>query len=285
MKRNFDVWFGTFRESIADYSYYTNFPKVYANIDAIKIELNILNSLLGSKTVVKDFIHLTQRFPETLKCIPLLLAIRQMEITATDEGGTFTYNFAHSEHSTEQYVVFMEKTGLFDLISGSRISNLVDYATGVEVGLDSNGRKNRGGTLMEDLVEKYIKRTYATEYYTQYGVRSIQQKWGVDLNSITNDGKAEKRFDFVVHNNDRIFAIETNFYASSGSKLNETARSYKSLALSTKHMQDFEFIWITDGKGWISAKHNLQETFDVLGHVYNIRDLENGVLHEVFGKD
>ncbi len=187
-------------------------------------------------------------------------------------------------HNISQYVIFMQKTGLFDLLTNHIINNLVDYALGVEVGLDSNGRKNRGGTTMELLIENYIQRTYVKESYRQFGIKKIQDKWNIDLSSISNNGKSEKRFDFVVYANNTVFGIETNFYASGGSKLNETARSYKSISEATKSINGFEFIWFTDGKGWESARNNLQETFDVMDHIYNITDLENGIMNTIFGK-
>ena len=154
--RDFNAWLGEFRNSIADYKYYIDFPKVFANVDAIKIELNILNSLIGSQHIEADFENIIERYPETLKCIPILLAKREMDIFARDEEGQFCYNFATRNYPTSQYKVFMRKTGLFDLMENHLINNLVDYVTGVETGLDSNRRKNRGGHLMEDLVESYL---------------------------------------------------------------------------------------------------------------------------------
>ncbi len=158
MTRNFNNWLSGFRDSIADYGYYVDFEKVYGNVDTIKIELNILNSLIGSKSIEKDFETLVDKYPEVLKCIPLLLAVRANEIYAVDGDGEFTYNFKKPNLSIEQYEIFMRKTGLFDLMENHIINNIVDYATGVETGLDSNGRKNRGGHLMENLVESFIKK-------------------------------------------------------------------------------------------------------------------------------
>jgi type II restriction enzyme len=283
--RDFNLWLSGFRDSIADYGYYIDFPKVHRNVDAIKVELNILNSLIGSKDIENDFETLMSRYPEVLKCIPLLLAVRQNEIYAIDGDGEFLYNFKKPNVSVEQYKVFMRKTGLFDLISNHLLNNLVDYATGVETGLDSNGRKNRGGHLMENLVESFIKKagfirddTYFKEMY----IHEITEKWGIDLSAISNSGKMEKRFDFVIKTNSMIYGIETNFYGSGGSKLNETARSYKTLALETDTIDGFTFVWFTDGKGWTSARNNLEETFDVMPHIYNIRDMESGIIGEVF---
>ena len=281
MKRNFNEWLGEFRESIADYGYYIDFPKIHKNVDAIKVELNILNALVGSQNIEQEFDDLIAKYPETLKCIPILLAVRSNEIYAIDEDGEYNYNFSKMNYSAEQYKVFMRKTGLFDLIANHIISNLVDYATGVETGLDSNGRKNRGGHLMENLVEGYIQKAgyiKGKDYFKEMNLSEIESKWNIDLSAISNQGKAEKRFDFVIKTDNNIYGIETNFYGSGGSKLNETARSYKTLALEAKTIDGFKFAWFTDGKGWNSARNNLEETFDVLDDVYNINDLENGVI-------
>lgn len=277
MKRNFNEWLSCFKETIADYKYYVDFDKVFNEVDKIKIELNILNSLVGSKNIQQDFSNLISKYPEVLKCIPILLAKREKEIYAIDADGEFKYNFNKMNYSIEQYIVFMEKTGLFELISNRLVNNLVDYVLGVESGLSSNGRKNRGGHLMEDVVESYLVKSNV-EYYKEMYLKEIESKWNMDLSNISNAGKAAKRFDFVVKTDECIYAIECNFYSSGGSKLNETARSYKMIALEAKEIQGFKFVWFTDGLGWTSAKKNLEETFDVLDDIYSINDLENDII-------
>ena len=156
MKRNFDEWLSEFRGSIANYEYYIDFNKIYSNINKIKVELNILNSLIGSQNIEEEFESILLKYPETLKCIPLLLAVRASEIYAVDSEGEYKYNFKNQNYSIEQYKIFMRKTGLFDLLQNHIINNLVDYATGVETGLDSNGRKNRGGHLMENYTKSRL---------------------------------------------------------------------------------------------------------------------------------
>lgn len=283
-KRDFKEWLSDFRDSIADYNYYVDFGKVYRNVDDIKIELNILNSLIGSADVENDFRIILGKYPEVLKCIPILLAVRSDEIEAMDEDGAFSYDFGNNTLSVEQYIVFMRKTGLFELISNHIVSNLLDYVTGVETGLDSNGRKNRGGHLMENLVESFIQKAGLKKdenYFKEMYIHQISEKWGLDLSAISNRGKMEKRFDFVIKTPSMVYGIETNFYGSGGSKLNETARSYKTLALESKAVDGFTFVWFTDGKGWTSARNNLEETFDVMDDVYNIKDLENGIIEKI----
>lgn len=284
MPRNFNQWLSTFRPCIADYCYYVDFDKVNNNVDAIRVELNILNSLIGSRNIEQDFEDIITRYPETLKCIPILLAVRSNEISVTDTDGEYCFSFVRCNYSIDEYKMFMRKTKLFDLLKNHIINNLVDYVTGVETGLDSNGRKNRGGHLMENLVEDYIQQAGFVKnvsYFKEMYIHEIEDEWHVNLSSISNQGKMEKRFDFVIKTDEQIYVIETNFYASGGSKLNETARSYKTLAQEVDTIDGVTFVWFTDGCGWNRAKHNLEETFDVLDTIYNIQDLENEILRRI----
>jgi len=283
MKRQFNQWFNDLTDSIATYEYYTDFNIVYNNIDKIKIELNIMNSLIGSKNIEQDFDRLFKQYPEIRKCLPLLIAVRENEIKVIDEGEKLKYNFK-SINDIELLKRFMRKTGLFDLISNHLVNNLVDYATGVEVGLGSNGRKNRGGHLMEDVLQGYIEKAGFVKnqtYFKEMYLKDIEQKWHIDLSKLSNLGKVAKRFDYVVKTNNCIYAFETNFYSAGGSKLNETARSYKMIAEESKNIKGFAFVWVTDGQGWASAKNNLEETFDVMDNIFNLKELEQGKLKEI----
>ncbi len=283
--RDFNTWLASFRYSIADFGYYIDFAKIYKNVDSIKIELNILNSLIGSKNIESDFENLIKKYPETLKCIPILLAVREYEIFAGENGDVKLYTFNKQINTIEDYKLFMRKTGLFDLLSNHIINNLYDYVTGVETGLDSNGRKNRGGHQMENLVESYIQKAgfkRDVNYFKEMYVSEVSRKWNIDLSAVSNQGKMEKRWDFVVKTDNCIYLIETNFYGSGGSKLNETARSYKTIATEMKNVKGAKFVWFTDGAGWKSAARNLEETFDVLDDIYSINDMQNGIMTEVF---
>ena len=284
MERNFKEWLSTMRDSIATWRYYTDFEKVYSNVESIKVELNILNSLIGSRNIESEFKQLLKDYPKTLKVVPILLAKREKEIKITDAEGEFLFNFNNPNYSIEEYTKFMRETGLFDLLEKHIINNLVDYVTGVEVGMDTNGRKNRTGDAMEDLVESYLVKyglIKGVSYFKEMTKSEIEKKFNLDLNCISNQGKTEKRFDFVLYVNNHVYACECNFYGSSGSKLNETARSYKNLAIESKQVEGFIFVWFTDGVGWNTAKHNLEETFDVLDTIYNLKDLDEGALEKL----
>ena len=284
MKRNFDDFINTMIDCLADYIYYVDFDKVYKNVDKYKVELNILNSLIGSKNIEQEFRDLVLKYPDVLDCIPILLAVRSKEIFVKTDIKEYLYNFETMIYSLDEYVKFMRETGLFDLIQNHIINNLYDYTLGIEVGLDSNARKNRTGDTMESLVESYIISAgykYNIDYFKEMYLSDIEKKWNVDLSNISANNVSTKRFDFVIKKDNCIYVIETNFYSSSGSKLNETARSYKMIALESKDIKGVKFIWITDGKGWKSTLHNLEETYNVMDTLYNINDLDSGILENL----
>lgn len=284
MNRNFNEWLSKFKTSISDYTYYVDFEKIYKNVDKVKVELNILNSLIGSKNIEEEFQNILIKYPETLECIPLLLAVRSREIFVKDEINEYLFKFDKMVYSINDYIKFMRESGLFDLLQNHIINNLYDYVLGIEVGLDSNGRKNRGGHLMENLVESYIiKAGYKKDvnYFKEMYLKDIEKKWNLDLSAMSGNNVSTKRFDFVIKTDNQVYVMETNFYSSGGSKLNETARSYKMLAQESKKVDGVTFIWFTDGTGWNSAKKNLEETFNELETMYNIDDLENGILEKL----
>lgn len=284
MRRDFDEWLSTFRKTVYGYDYYVDFEKIYRNVDEIKVELNILNTLIGSDDIGAEFDALIAKYPEVLKALPILIAVRLEKMAdgfrVIDELEEKVLHFRDRGNTPEEYRRFMEESGLFKLISDRLIGNLVDYVTGVEVGLDSNGRKNRGGKAMERTVERYLERI-GCEYRREMSVADIERCYGLNLSPLSDEGKASKRFDFVINSGGRIYALEVNFYTSGGSKLNETARSFKSLAEDSKNIPDFTFVWITDGQGWISARKNLEETFNILDELYCINDLDNGELEKL----
>ncbi len=284
MARSFNEWLSKFKTSISDYTYYVDFEKIYKNVDKVKVELNILNSLIGSKNIEEEFQDILIKYPETLECIPLLLAVRSREIFVKDEINEYLFKFDKMVYSIKDYIRFMKESGLFNLLQNHIINNLYDYVLGIEVGLDSNGRKNRGGHLMENLVESYIiKAGYKKDvnYFKEMYLKDIEKKWNLDLSEMSGNNTSTKRFDFVIKTDKQVYVIETNFYSGGGSKLNETARSYKMLAQESKKVDGVTFIWFTDGTGWNSARKNLEETFNELETMYNIDDLENGILENL----
>lgn len=284
MSRDFNSWLDTMTDTVASWTYYTDFPKVYRNVDKYKREAHLLNSLIGSKNIENEFEELIKEYPKTLRVVPLLLAKRGYDIQVKGLDKDYNFNFNKMNYSIKEYSYFMEKSGLFDLIQNHLISNIYDYLIGVEVGLDTNARKNRTGHAMEDTVESFIQKAGYKKnetYYKEMYKNDIENKFGISLDFIIDENRANKRFDFVLNKNGHIYAIETNFYSSGGSKLNETARSYKNIAIDSREIDNFSFIWITDGQGWNSAKNNLRETFYELPTLYNINDMRNGAIENL----
>lgn len=284
--RNFDAWLNTFVKNIYDYGFYIDFNTVYKNAARFEYEYNLLNVLIGKPNQEEEFQRLVETYPSVLKAVPSLIAVREAEIDATDEKGHFQYNFEQMNLPIKQYVYFMRKTGLFDLLQNHIVRSVPDYVLGVETGLNTNARKNRGGDLMENVVERHLENIGLKkdkDFFKEMYAEDVEKRFGIDLSALTNNGEATKRFDFVVCLNDKVFGIEANSYGSGGSKLNETARSYKEIAIESQSIDRFTFVWITDGYGWRAAKNNLKETFDFLPTIYNINDLSEGALISLFG--
>ncbi|MDE6050753.1 MAG: type II restriction endonuclease [Paramuribaculum sp.] len=245
---------------------YVDFPKVASNVEAISIKLNQLNYLIGQEDMAKAVERLWEENPKVFSVLDILIAVRTKDKKkAIDENGNI-HLVADYFTSPEQVTKFLNDTGLTEVFQKKQIKNLVDYVFGVEVGLDSNARKNRGGHIMEDLVANIFDKhgiSYEQEvYYTEFP--DIVKALGAD----------NKRFDFVVKAKDKTYLIEANFYTGGGSKLNEVARSYSELAPKINAVPGFEFVWITDGIGWESARNKLEEAFAHIPSVYNLTNLQ-----------
>jgi type II restriction enzyme len=257
------------------------------NIKPYKVELCLLDALIGEQDVEHALFNLITTYPNVIKVLPLLLAIREKSIRILTDSQNFFYrDFDFSTKQLDPNKIkrtadwFMQ-CGLGELVANRKITSFLTYATGVEVGLDSNGRKNRTGTMMENIVEPFIQRAVAKhggDYIAQATQAKIRQAWQIDINV----DKTARRIDFVVNMRGRLYFIETNFYGGTGSKLKSTAGEYKDIAKFWA-AQNFEFIWITDGEGWQSTRKPLREFFNQSPALLNLQCLQNGALDRVFG--
>ena len=198
--RDFNAWLSTMKDSVATWTYYTDFNKVYENVQKIKVELNILNSLIGSKNIEEEFKSIVNQYPNVLVVVPILLAKREAEIKVQDADGNYVFNFVKMNYTVDQYALFMRNSGLFDLLQNHIINNLVDYVLGIEVGMDTNGRKNRTGHVMEDLVESYLIKAGLVKgktYFKEMNASEVERRFHLDLSSLSNDGELEKRSLFL----------------------------------------------------------------------------------------
>ncbi len=244
---------------------FVDFPKVAANVEAISIKLNQLNYLIGQEDMAKAVKLLWEENPKVFSVLDILIAVRTKDKKkAIDENGNI---LLVSDYFTSpaQVTKFLNETGLTDVFQKKQIKNLVDYVFGVEVGLDSNARKNRGGHIMEDLV---------ANIFDKHGIQYAQEVYYTEFPEIVRAlGADNKRFDFVVKAKDKTYLIEANFYTGGGSKLNEVARSYSELAPKINAVPGFEFVWITDGIGWESARNKLEEAIAHIPSVYNLTNI------------
>ena len=283
MKKDFDHLVSTFRSSIKTWDYFVNWNKVFTNSASFEIALNKLNYLLGKDDLQGEFYRLYESNPDIAKALPVLLAVREnnLEVYNKTSKELESYDFSGEGGDVNKYFEFLDKSGLIKLFQRDGIKNLVDYVIGVEVGLDSNGRKNRGGTLMEEIVglllEDFCKQNNL-KYIPQASPSKIKLKWNFD---IVVD-KSERSFDFAVYNpqSNKIKLFETNFYNGGGSKLKAVCGEFRSLYDELKR-QNIEFIWITDGLGWHTAKRPLEETYNHNDYVFNLSMLEDGALNEL----
>lgn len=283
MEKDFNNFTSTLKNSIKTWEYFVNWKKVFSNSSELEIALNKLNYLLGKEDLEQEFKRLYSTNPDIIETFPVLLAVREsnLEIYDKEDKTSQFFGFLSNDQSVDKYYEFFQKTGIAKLFTEKKIKNLVDYVIGVEVGLDSNGRKNRGGTLMESIVESFVSgfcREKGFEYIAQARATAIKEKWGVAVNV----DKSERSFDFAIFNpkSKKIKLFETNFYNGGGSKLKAVCGEFKSLYTELK-AQDIDFIWVTDGLGWNTTKRPLEETYNHNDYVFNLSMLEDGVLNKL----
>lgn len=265
MNQRFNDFMKPLKETHFSLRDYVDFPKVAANVDAISIKLNQLNYLIGQDDMAAAVRRLWDENPKTFSVLDVLIAVRTKDKKkAIDENGEIKLVSDYFK-SPEEVTRFLTDTGLAEVFQKKQIKNLVDYVFGVEVGLDSNARKNRGGHIMESLV---------AGFFASNGIPFEQEVYYTEFPEIVKAlGADNKRFDFVIRTVSKTYLIEANFYTGGGSKLNEVARAYSELAPKINAVDGFEFVWITDGIGWHSASNKLEEAFAHIPSVYNLSNI------------
>ncbi len=276
----------TLKDTIRTYDFFVAWSKVLGNVTKIEIALNILNTLIGKENIESNLKSLIKDYPEIVPVIPILIAVRGKSIKIADIGGDIEYSFSnkkeYSDEEIDKIVYFSKKCGLLKILSDKNIKNLVDYAIGVEVGLDTNARKNRSGDSMENLIEVYIKAIctkHNYKYIAQASANKIKEIFGKDV--VTD--KSDRIFDFAIDTGNMLYLTEVNYYAGGGSKLKSVSGEFTNLYTLAKN-NTTGFIWVTDGEGWLTAKRPLRETFDHTDYVMNINMIEQGLLEDILSK-
>lgn len=268
-------------------AYYINWDKVRDNTTKYEVELNTLNYLVGKNNINEEATMLFTKQPNLLKAIPTLIANRDYDLDILRINDDKSMSFDHldftniDETKIKDYVTFMEESGLLDFLQNDAKKSLVDYAFGVEAGLDSNGRKNRSGTQNEEILEINLSKLVEGtdwQYATQIGVAEIKRRWGIDVPT----DKSSRRFDGVVYNpsTKTVTLIETNFYGGGGSKLKAVSGEFRDLnGFVTK--KDVQFVWISDGMGWDTARLPMSEAFEQIPYIINLNMVNNGYLRKI----
>lgn len=261
MSEQFNTFILQLSETNATLDYFTDFEKIKENVNKISIKLNQLNYLIGKDDLLSAITDLFEENPKAFEVLDILIAIRKNKKAKTFNKEGQVVRIDSYFNTPEKIFEFIEKTGLGEIFKNKTISNLVDYVFGVEVGLDTNARKNRGGENMSNAVSLFFEKS---KIFYKKEVNSTE------FPEITSLGADLKRFDFVVKTKVKTYLIETNFYNGGGSKLNEVARAYSDVAPKINQYPNYEFVWITDGQGWKSAKNKLEEAYSIIPSVYNL---------------
>ena len=279
MLKDFDKFMSQLKETNQTLDFFCDFDKISQNVEEIKLSLCILNSLIGSSDLRKSVETIWNRDPKAFSVMEILIAVRTRDKKKILNSVGKCIPIERMFTSVDSVMVFLRETGLGDILQNQKIKNLVDYVFGIETGLDTNARKNRSGHAMENTVANIFKKArvpYRKEVYSR--------EWPAITEVLGDD---EKRFDFVVETPSKVYLIEVNFYSGGGSKLNEVARSYSDIAPKINSVEGFEFVWITDGIGWKSAKNKLQEAYGIIPKIYNLTSIEDFIetIHDAHGTD
>jgi len=270
--------------------YYVNWKKVDRETKKYELELNTLNYLIGKDDIYFEALRLFTKQPNLLKAIPSLIASRDkvLDILTIDNDDNMFFkqlNFKTIDASRiDDYMKFIEKSGLLKFLQRHANRSLVDYVYGVETGLDSNARKNRSGKTMEGILERYVSRIskeQKLEWKAQATAKFIKNEWGIEVPV----DKSERRFDVAVYSKEKhkVWLLETNYYGGGGSKLKSVAGEFTELSqFVVTSDDDVEFVWVTDGQGWLTAHLPLAEAFNHITNVFNLEMLREGFLAELF---
>lgn len=266
MPKDFDTFISQLKETNQTLDFFCDFDKISQNVDDIKLSLCMLNSLIGSTDLRKSVETIWNRDKNAFSVMDILIAVRTRDKKKILDSVGNCVPLESMFNSVDSIMTFLTETGLGAVLQNQQVKNLVDYVFGIETGLDTNARKNRSGHVMENAV---------ANIFNKASVSFRQEVYSREWPAITEVlGDDEKRFDFVVEASSKVYLIEVNFYSGGGSKLNEVARSYSDIAPKINSVEGFEFVWITDGIGWKSAKNKLQEAFGIIPSIYNLTSID-----------
>ena len=264
-EEEFKLFMSQLKETNQTLDFFCDFDKINDNVEEIKLSLCILNSMIGSTDLRKSVETIWNRDKTAFSVMDILIAVRKKDKKKFIDSIGNCLPIENLFNSVDGVMEFLEGTGLAEIFTSRKVKDLVDYVFGIETGLDTNARKNRSGEIMEATVHNIL---------AEAGIEHRSEVYSSEWPEITSVlGDDEKRFDFVIETPSKVYLMEVNFYSGGGSKLNEVARSYSDISPKINSVPGFEFIWITDGKGWNSARNKLQEAFSIIPGVYNLTSI------------
>lgn len=264
--KDFDRFMDQLMETNQTLGFFCDFDKAEQNVSKVKVKLLMLNNLLGSENMREAVEEIWEINKSAFQVLGILIAVRDGSQKKVLDGNGRTVNLASYYESVDGIMEFLELTGLMKLFMSNKIHNLVDYVFGIEIGLDTNARKNRSGHLMEAAVANLFSRNNIA-----FNIEVYSRQWSAIRQVLGTD---DKRFDFVIATPAKTYLIEVNFYSDGGSKPNEVARAYSDIGPKINSVSGFEFVWITDGIGWHKAKNKIQEAYSIIPKVHNLTDVQ-----------
>ncbi|WP_059280000.1 DpnII family type II restriction endonuclease [Dehalococcoides mccartyi] len=275
----------TLIETNYTYDFFVNWSKVTKNRDTYKYEVALLKSLKNSSQPEADLHNLIIKYPEVVKVIPILLACRDGVIkvlNSLETGLSYkNYNFSKIKYTTQELddiVHFTKASGLLDMLC--KMDSATDYLLGVEVGLDTNARKNRSGIFLETMVTETLKEIKKQNrdllIIEQKSFEYVEKNYSIKIPYSLRD----RKFDYVVIDKNKALNIEVNFYSGTGSKPSEIVSSYSD---RNRVLMDagWKLVWLTDGQGWKKMQRPLHTGIENIDYVINTNLLRRGLLEKI----
>ena len=267
MKKDFKQFMSQLAETNATLDFYTDFSKIRENVRSIEIKLNTLNYLIGKTDFDAAVKELWDNDNRVFSVLDILIATRKKQRKKYLDDMGKPHLVHELLNSYKGVLKFLKETGVADVLQNKDVKNLVDYVFGVEAGLDTHARKNRSGDITELLLHRILSANGIEHRMevSSHEFPKLQEALGTD----------EKWFDFMIKTKRCTYLIEVNYYNEGGSKLNEITRAYRELSPIVNKVDGFEFVWVTDGRGWNSAKNKIKEAYNGIDRMYNFESLSD----------
>ena len=279
-----DAFCGSLLATNRTYDFFVNWKKVQSNIEKFKIEIGILSTLTRSKSFEKELEAILLEYPKTAQVLPLLIAMRDARFDVLENlenASVYTFDFSQklTKNSAQKILDFVKQSGIASSLF-TQIKVLHDYLYGVEVGLDSNARKNRSGSFMENIIGQSLDEIRQSvknvEIFPKGTFRNLATKHGLPIPHSLRD----RTPDFSIRRGNQLLSIEVNFYSGQGSKPQEIVDAYINRQRELKR-SGWEFIWITDGNGWRKGQNQISKAIEQMDFVMNISFVKKGFLKHV----